>query len=612
MSSQFSPIDQRKEYCYMFVRLQEGISFLLALAGMDEASFKVLLCTMLSFPFSFIFKRLPDQNYALKNLYVVAVSAFYVFGILNLTTALGTLLISAGGCYFITRYIRTSQMPWINFLFLISHLAYSHLRSQFFNTYDPTVIDITGAQMVLVMKLSAFGWNVYDGKHRLDLSEYTKSRAIKKHPNILPFLGYVFFYPSLLTGPAFDFIDYDKFIHSTLFDDVPEDKRPGKRKRRIPRSGKQALSKVLQGFFWASLYLQAPKYVSLDYVLDGKFMVEHGFVYRIFYLWVLGLSHRLKYYTIWLIAEGACILCGIGYNGYDAATDTFKWDRVENIAPWDFETSQNVFTSLDAWNKNTNKWLKHYVYLRVTKKGKKPGFRSTLFTFATSAFWHGTRPGYYLTFVLGAFMQTIGKIFRRNLRPIFLEADGKTPKRTKILYDIVCYFVTQLTFGFASQPFVILDFKKSLYCWWTVYMYVPVGIAITLVLFKGPYRKQVIGFCQSLAPKKPVETKPVASGSELLPDEVTMVELAVEKALQEYDAPTLGLPPIDVLELTSKEEFESDMKDFSEAWQSFRTRRGSFGNDLEGLKDAYNNFTLEINEIFQAKKQEFQTKPKLE
>lgn len=495
-------------------------------------------------------------------------------------------------------------MPWINFLFLIVHLAYSHIHAQFFNVYDPTVIDITGAQMVLVMKLSAFGWNVHDGKHKLALTEYTKSRAINKHPNILPFLGYVFFYPSLLTGPAFDFVDYDKFIHSTLFDDVPEDKRPGKRKRRIPRSGKQALSKVLQGFFWAFLYLQAPKYVSLDYVLGGKFVTEHSFLYRIFYLWILGINHRLKYYTIWLIAEGSCILCGIGYNGYDAATGTFRWDRVQNIDPWRFETSQNVHTSLEAWNMNTNKWLKHYVYLRVAKKGKKPGFKSTLFTFATSAFWHGTRPGYYLTFVLGAFMQTIGKIYRRNFRPIFLQADGKTPKSTKVFYDIVCFFVTQLTFGFACQPFVILDFQKSLYCWWTVDMYIPIGIAASLFLFRGPFAKQVTGFFRSLAPKKPVETKP----TELLPHEVAMVELAVEKALQEeYEVPTLGLPPIDVIEQASREEFESDMKEFAEAWQSFRTRRGSLGNnDLDGLKDAYNNFTGEINEIFQSKKQEYQ------
>ena len=48
-------------------------------------------------------------------------------------------------------------MPWINFLFLMIHMAYSHFHLQFFKEYDPKLIDITGAQMILVMKLSAFG-----------------------------------------------------------------------------------------------------------------------------------------------------------------------------------------------------------------------------------------------------------------------------------------------------------------------------------------------------------------------------------------------------------------------------------------------------------------------
>lgn len=586
----------------MIHKLQSGISWLLALAGMDEASFKILFCALLSFPFSWVFKRLPDHHYTLKNLYVIAVSAFYIFGILNLKGGLMTILFSALGCYFITRYIRTSLMPWINFLFLMSHLAYSHISTQFFRSYDQTVIDITGAQMVLVMKLSAFGWNVHDGKQKSAPSDYAKERAVIKHPNILPFLGYVFFYPSLLTGPAFDFVDYDKFIRGSLFDDVPEEKRPGRRKRRIPRSGMQALSETMQGFFWAFLYLQAPKFLTLDHVFSPEF-VAHNFFYRIFYLWFLGLAHRLKYYTIWQIAEGSCILCGIGYNGYNEETDSFRWDRVQNIDPWTFEAGQNVHVCLEAWNMNTNKWLKHYVYTRIARKGKKPGFKSTLFTFATSAFWHGTRPGYYLTFVMGAFIQTMGKIYRRNLRPIFLEADGKTPKPSKKIYDVVCFLVTQLTFGFVCQPFVILDFKKSLACWATVNYYVPVGTIITLFLFRGPFKKQVVGFCRSYTSVQ----KPKIVAPSLSKQETERLTSAVEKVLsEEYDSPSLGVPPIDYLEDLPQEEIDEEVREIAETWKSFRGRRGSFSGDLEGLKDAYANFTNEINVIFQSKKAELQ------
>ncbi|QFZ28994.1 putative lysophospholipid acyltransferase [Clavispora lusitaniae] len=588
----------------MITSLQKSISQLSAASGIDEAQFKILLCTLLSFPFSAIFKRLPDTRYSLKNFYVVGVSAFYIFGVLDIKYGLWPLVFSATGCYFITRYLRTDSMPWINFLFLMTHLSYSHIHAQFFNEYDPTVIDITGAQMVLVMKLSAFGWNVHDGKQATQPSEYTKQRAIKKHPNVLPYMGYVFFYPSLLTGPAFDYVDYDKFIHSTLFDDVPEEKRPGKkRKRRIPRSGRQSFYKVCQGVFFALLYLQLPKYVNLDYVFSDGFVSHHSFLFRIFYLWILGIGHRLKYYTIWLIAEGACILCGIGYNGYDASTKKFKWNRVQNIAPFTFESGQNVHVCLEAWNMNTNKWLKHYVYTRIARRGAKPGFKSTLFTFATSAFWHGTRPGYYLTFVMGAFLQTLGKIYRRNLRPIFLEADGKTPKKSKIVYDFVSWIVTQLAFGFVCQPFVILDLNKSLYCWSTVYFYIPIATAVTLFLFKGPYAKPITKWCQSMAPTKPVAIKE----SKFTPEETAKVNDAFDLILNDKNqSPTLGLPPIEALNEASKEEFEAELKDLSEAWSSFLARKETSHNDLEALRDAYHNFTQEINEIISARTNELQ------
>lgn len=579
--------------------------------GQGEANFKIFFCTLLLFPFSVIFKRLPDNQYTLKNVYVIAVSAFYVFGVFELYLGLATLLVLSIGCYFITRYLRTSLMPWVNFVFLMAHLGYTHLHTQFFTEYDPLKIDILGAQMVLVMKLTAFGWNVHDAKQpTANLTEYSRLRVIKKHPNLLPYIGYVFFYASLLTGPAFDYVDYDKFIHLTLFDDVPDDKRPGKRKRRIPRSHWPALLKTAQGFFWLVLFLQASKLISLEYVTSGAITQDHGFVYRIFYLWALGLFHRLKYYCVWLIAEGACILCGIGYNGYDAEKDAFRWNRVQNIDTYAFETGQNVHECLEAWNQNTNKWLKNYVYLRIARKNKKPGFKSTLFTFATSAFWHGTKPGYYLTFVLGAFLQTVGKIYRRNFRPIFLEKDGKTPTPHKWVYDVVSYFATQLAFGFIVQPFVILDLTASLRCWATVYYYLPIVIFVTLFIFKGPVSKPVVAFLRryhaSYTPEKP--------SSKLTSSEAVHVENAVSSILEkEYDVPTLGVPPIDVLEATTKEEIDENVMEIKDAWTSFRARRGSIkDDDFEGLRDAYNNFTAEITEIFNSKKEEAMKKNKKE
>lgn len=591
-----------------FVR--QGINTILELSGLDEANVKILTCTALSFPFSTIFKRLPDHNYTIKNWYIIAVSSFYVFVICEVGSGLRSLLVSSMGTYFITRYLRTDSMPWINLVFLMGHLLSTHVLLQFFQEYNPAVIDITGAQMVLVMKLSAFGWNVHDAKVPKErLTDYTRDRVIRKHPGILPYMGYVFFFPSLLTGPAFDYVDYDKFIHSTLFEDVPEDKRPGKRKRRIPRSGKQALSKVLQGVFWAVLFIVLPKYVSLDFALDKAFVTDKSFIFRIFYLWALGLTYRLKYYTIWLIAEGACILCGIGYNGYNPETDLFKWNRVQNIDPLAFEKGQNVHACLEAWNMNTNKWLKHYIYLRLARPGKKPGFKSTFCAFATSAIWHGTRPGYYLTFVMGAMLQTLGRIYRRNIRPIFLEADGKTPKKSKVYYDIVSYVTTQLAFGFIVQPFVILDFPRSLYCWSTVYFYVIIVTAVTLFLFKGPFKKSVIKFLQSYQASH-VATEKRKEEHKLTAKEALKVHQAVDIALLKEasdDMPLLGLPSIEEIEQLTREDLEEDVRELQQAWESYKDRK-EYKNDVNELKEAYKNFTNEIGEIIEEQKASLKAK----
>lgn len=140
----------------------------------------------------------------------------------------------------------------------------------------------------------------------------------------------------------------------------------------------------------------------------GWHMLDAKYIIRIWYIYLLSFTSRLKYYGAWYLTEGACILSGLGYNGLDENKQP-RWDRLTNVGPLALETAQNTRAYLENWNMNTNKWLKNYVYLRVTPKGKKPGFRSSMATFGTSAIWHGISPGYYLTFITASFVQTVAK-----------------------------------------------------------------------------------------------------------------------------------------------------------------------------------------------------------
>ncbi|KAI2936451.1 hypothetical protein CBS63078_962 [Aspergillus niger] len=455
-------------------------------ASIDEL--KLIASFLLSYPLAGLLKRIPDAQPWKKNAFITAVSLFYLVGLFDLWDGLRTLFYSAAGTYLIAYYIDGSLMPWIGFIFLMGHMSISHIYRQIVN--DPQAIDITGAQMVLVMKLTSFCWNVHDGRlPQNQLSDPQKYAAITHFPSILDYMGYVLFFPALFGGPSFEYVDYRRWLDTTLFE-VPPGTDPSKvpptrKKRKIPRSGTPATKKALVGLAWILAFLQLGSYYNQETILSPRYM-GYSFPRRVWIMHMVGLTARLKYYGVWSLTEGACILSGMGYNGFDPKSGKVFWNRLENIDPWSLETAQNSHGYLGSWNKNTNHWLRNYVYLRVTPRGKKPGFRASLATFTTSAFWHGFYPGYYLTFILGSFIQTGAKNFRRYVRPFFLTPDGSKPTPYKRYYDIMSWFVTQVTLSFTVMPFIFLGFSKSIGVWQSVYFYGIVGNLLSIAFFASP------------------------------------------------------------------------------------------------------------------------------
>lgn len=341
-----------------------------------------------------------------------SIGLFYLVGLFSLWGGVRTLFISSAVTYGLAHFLRTSPyMPWLAFVFLMSHMATNQLSRQFAD--NPSAIDITGAQMVLVMKLSAFAWNVADGALPEDqLSDFQKDRRILQLPALLDYAAYVLFFPSLLVGPAFDYNEYRGWIDTTMFDVPatvdPTKKPPTRKRRKIPRSATPAMWKLVGGLTWIFLFLKFSAWYSPEVLFSDGYL-HRGFLRRVFIMHMVGFTTRFKYYGVWTMSEGACILAGLGYNGVDPVTGKVSWNRLQNINPWGVELAQNSRAYLGNWNMNTNKWLRYYIYLRVTPRNKKPGFRASMATFTTSAFWHGFYPGYYLAFLLGSFVQTSAK-----------------------------------------------------------------------------------------------------------------------------------------------------------------------------------------------------------
>jgi len=95
---------------------------------------------------------------------------------------------------------------------------------------------------------------------------------------------------------------------------------------------------------------------------------------------------RCKYYGIWTLTEDAAILTGFGFSGFGTGGNSL-WAGAANIDVTNVELAPNFKILLDSWNMKTNQWLRECIYKRVTPKGRKPGFSSSMLTFATSAFW---------------------------------------------------------------------------------------------------------------------------------------------------------------------------------------------------------------------------------
>lgn len=106
-------------------------------------------------------------------------------------------------------------------------------------------------------------------------------------------------------------------------------------------------------------------------------------------------STRCKYYCVWSLSEGSCILSGFGYNGMDTKTGQHRWDRLSNYNLRYCELADSYKSLTNNWNIGANHWLKHYVYVRLVPPNTKPTTFAMVITYIVSSVWHGFHPGYY-------------------------------------------------------------------------------------------------------------------------------------------------------------------------------------------------------------------------
>ncbi|CAG8776900.1 5091_t:CDS:2, partial [Acaulospora morrowiae] len=189
---------------------------------------------------------------------------------------------------------------------------------------------------------------------------FEKNIQLPQLPSLFETIGYAHFFGSFLIGPQFSFHLYRKFLTVSLYPDasnVP------------PGSYKSALKSLTLGALYLGVHQIAVGYFPTSYLITPEYAAK-PFIKRLAIMWCAGKFSFTKYLGIWTLAEGACILSGISFNGYDD-NGKVEWNGLANVEKWKFEFATSLAQIIGSFNTNTNLWTKTYIFKRLIFLGNK-------------------------------------------------------------------------------------------------------------------------------------------------------------------------------------------------------------------------------------------------
>lgn len=328
--------------------------------GIPHDQLRNVLCLFLVFPIGLIFQSIKSPT--VKHLFsLVTGMAFAQFAFGSdwmhtvLTSVVVYLVLVLGS---ISKAI-AKQQHIIIFTFLLTYLSATHIYRTL-TDYMGWSLDITGPLMLMTIKLSALGFNVFDGT--VDRAVLVKQadaeaqkqkagqrfqrtpadrlqRSVSTVPSPLEYFGYVFCFCSYVAGPAFEITEYLNSIDGSKYKST-DGVAPG------GRIG-HALKKLAWGIlFIALLKAVGDVYFPMTGTYSKAIAEDSPFWYRIVYAWVALFFVRCKYYFGWLVAEGGAVMSGFGYDPKKK-----DWSGASNMDVWAFEWAPNIDMGARAWNK---------------------------------------------------------------------------------------------------------------------------------------------------------------------------------------------------------------------------------------------------------------------
>ena len=392
-----------------------------------------------------------------------------------------TVLYTSLPVYFIMKYNKTSKASMLCFVIVFGYLLVRNIYL-YFTQYLVWSLDFTATHMVITLKLTAFAFSVTNGQKDKNITAYLDQHKITNYPNILEYLGFVYFYPGMFSGPSLEYRDYISFIDMSRFAEN-NFKLPN-----IPVFNflKHYLGGTFLLLFYAFINSNPPP--SPEYHIE-KHPEESGLLFKLFTIWISCSILRLKYYGTWKLTECMGEVSACGYSGKDKdGKDLFL--LYKNVSIMKFETSKSCKVNMDVWNTYVQHWLKNYVY--VSFIGTPVEKFKTDLTMFTCAVYHGVYPGYYISFLILGFDKDVSNLIYKRLDPYMKEKFGEKSV-TFIVYDVLVRIWNHWHLNYTIYPFTRFEFFPSLKVFARTYFLGIVSPLIVYVWLKyfPPGKKQV-------------------------------------------------------------------------------------------------------------------------
>ena len=392
----------------MFVSPLEAFASYL---GFPVEAIKYLLAFLCFYPMASLFYYIhfyTTLGSNTKHLYQVAMGGFFIQFVFG-WTPLFIVLIPSAFTFVGVRVSKHKEMPRIltalNLLFLVGcHLK----RFLYLSPYD---YEPSAVYMYLCIKLSTFAYDFYD-LYSVD----------KRHSeaSLLEFAGYVFLFPSVVSGPSCTFSEYRQFIDKSMFIGI-DMTNP----RVVNDRFQFGMKKLFFGLLYLVMFQALTSFVPVSYFGTKEFLQNNSLMIML-YLYCLLLCLRIQLYFVWTIVEGSFVLMGLGYSSSDG--DSIDWSRMANIQPYFLETCPYFHVFVRCWNKRTQEWLGLYIHKRFATFGPRRGKITIILTYLISSVWHGLFAGYLLSFLSLSLITIVNKNFRKIFAMYKIDIGGGLPR----------------------------------------------------------------------------------------------------------------------------------------------------------------------------------------